>query len=210
MTGTSDIRTAVTADIGAVILAAGSSSRLGHPKQILQFRGQSLLRRSVLAALGAGCSPVIVVTGASAEVSRRELDGLDVREMFNPRWETGMASSIAAGLEALAGADVTAAIFLLCDQPHVTASVLSGLVEAYRADGRPVIASTYGGSFGVPALFSRPLFAELARLQGGAGAKQVIQRYASEACFLPFEGGEMDVDTPEDVSRLMAADGGPS
>lgn len=195
---------------GAVILAAGSSSRLGSPKQILQFRGQSLLRRAALAALDAGCSPVIVVTGASAELSRRELDGLGVRETFNPHWETGMASSIAAGLEGLisADADAAAAVFLLCDQPHVTASLLSGLVEAHHATGRPVIASTYGGSFGVPALFSRALFAELARLEGGAGAKQVIKRHVSEACFLPFGGGEVDVDTPDDLSRLRAVEAG--
>lgn len=192
--------------IGAVILAAGSSSRMGSPKQTLQFRGMSLLRGAALAALDAGCHPVIVVTGAYAELSRRELDGLDVREIFNPRWETGMASSIGAGLESLldADADTAAAVFLLCDQPHVTADVLSGLVSAHRVTGRPVVASTYGGSFGVPALFSRSLFAELARLEGGAGAKQVIQRYSSEAYFLPFQGGEVDVDTRDDFSRLIA------
>lgn len=191
-------------EVGAVILAAGSSSRMGSPKQILPFRGMSLLRRAALAALDAGCSPVIVVTGANAELSRRELDGLDVREASNPRWETGMASSIVAGLEGLVGADADteAAVFMVCDQPHVTAGVISGLVSAHRVTGRPVVASTYGGSFGVPALFSRSLFAELARLEGGAGAKQVIQRYASEACFLPFQGGEVDVDTREDFSRL--------
>lgn len=192
-------------EVAAVILAAGSSSRMGSPKQILQFRGMSLLRRSALAALDAGCHPVIVVTGAYAELSRRELDGLDVREVLNPLWETGMASSIVAGLEGLvdADADTEAAVFLLCDQPHVTADVLSGLISAHRATGRTVIASTYGGSFGVPALFSRSHFPELARLEGGAGAKQVIQRYASEACFLPFQGGEVDVDTREDFSRLI-------
>jgi molybdenum cofactor cytidylyltransferase len=190
--------------IGAVILAAGSSSRMGSPKQVLQFRGKSLLRHAALAALDAGCSPVIVVTGANAELSRRELDGLDVREALNPRWETGMASSIGAGLEGLLGADpeADAAVLMLCDQPHVTAEIISGLAAAHRVTGRPVIASTYGGSFGVPALFGRPLFAELVRLGGGAGAKQVIQRYASEAHFLPFPGGEVDVDTPDDFSRL--------
>jgi molybdenum cofactor cytidylyltransferase len=190
--------------IGAVILAAGSSSRMGSPKQILRFRGESLLRRAALAALGAECSPVVVVTGAHAELSRRELEGLDVREVLNPRWETGMASSIGAGLDGLLGADpdVAAAVIMLCDQPHVTADVISSLVSAHRVTRRPVIASTYGGSFGVPALFSRPLFAELARLEGGAGAKQVIKRYASEAHFLPFPGGEVDVDTREDFSRL--------
>ena len=192
--------------VGAVILAAGSSSRMGSPKQILRFRGESLLRRAALAALGAGCSPVVVVTGAYAELSRRELEGLDVREVLNPRWETGMASSIATGIEGLLGADpdAAAAVILLCDQPHVTADVVSDLVSAHRATPRPVIASAYGGSFGVPALFGRPLFAELAALEGRAGAKQVIERYASEAHFLPFRGGEVDVDTRDDFSRLIA------
>ena len=192
--------------VGAVILAAGSSSRMGSPKQTLQFRGESLLRRAALAALGAGCHPVIVVTGAYAELSRRELDGLDVREVLNTHWETGMASSVQAGVEGLvsADADAEAAVFMLCDQPHVTADVISGLVAAHRATGRPVIASTYGGSIGVPALFSRTLFAELTRLDGRSGAKEIIKRHASEAHFLPFRGGEVDVDTPDDFSRLIA------
>ncbi len=195
--------------VGAVVLAAGSSSRMGRPKQTLRFRGESLLRRAALAALGAGCRPVIVVTGANAELSRRELDGLDVREVFNPHWETGMSSSIRAGVERLVGADAGAgaAVLLLCDQPHVTAEVISGLVAAHRATRSPVVASTYGGSFGVPALFDKALFAELALLEGGAGAKQVIKRHASEAHFLPFTGGGVDVDTPDDFSRLTAADG---
>src|SRR5688572_30590187 len=110
--------------VGAVILAAGSSSRMGGPKQVLRFREHSLLRSAAIAALGAGCSPVVVVTGAYAAVSRRELAGLDVHEAFNPRWEAGMASSIRAGVEGLCFAEPDAAVFLLCDQPYVTASVL--------------------------------------------------------------------------------------
>jgi molybdenum cofactor cytidylyltransferase len=195
-----------TKDVGAVILAAGSSSRMGSPKQTLQYRGESLLRRAALAALGAGCRPVVVVTGANAEMSRGELDGLDVREVLNTSWETGMASSVRAGVEALADADSDAAVLMLCDQPHVTAEVISGLVAAHRATGTRVVASAYGGSFGVPALFGRTLFAELARLEGAAGARQVIQRHTSEAHFIPFPGGEVDVDTPDDFSRLTAKD----
>lgn len=181
---------------------------MGSPKQTLQYRGESLLRRAARAALGAGCRPVIVVTGAHAELSRRELDGLDVREVLNSGWETGMASSIRAGIEGLVSADAraSAAVFMLCDQPHVTADVISGLVAEHRVSGSPVVASTYGGSFGVPALFSSALFAELAQLKGQAGAKQVIRRHASEAHFLPFRGGEVDVDTPDDFSRLTAQD----
>jgi molybdenum cofactor cytidylyltransferase len=181
---------------------------MGVPKQTLQFRGQSMLRRAALAALGAGCRPVVVVTGAHAEQSRGELRGLNVVEVVNAHWETGMASSVRAGVEGLVGADpeAAAAVLMLCDQPHVTAEVISGLVAAYHATGSPVVASVYGGSFGVPALFGRVLFAELARLEGAAGAKQVIKRHAAESQLLPFRGGEMDVDTPDDFSRLRAED----
>ena len=191
--------------VGAVILAAGSSSRLGSPKQTLQFEGNSLLRRAVLAALETTCRPVVVVTGANAELCRRELDQLDVREAFNPNWETGMASSIRAGLEELVSTepDVAAAVLLLCDQPHVNSVVISNLVAAHRTTGRPVIASAYGGSFGVPALFSRTLFAELTDLKGTSGAKEIIKRHAADAHLLPFPQGEVDIDTPQDLSQLQ-------
>jgi molybdenum cofactor cytidylyltransferase len=190
--------------VGAVILAAGSSSRMGSPKQILQFRGMSLVRRAAVAALDAGCSPVIVVTGANAALTRSEFDGLDVSNVLNTDWETGIASSIRAGIDGLisAHADVDAAVVMLCDQPHVTAAIISGLIAARRNTASPIVASTYVESFGVPALFGKELFTELARLEGTAGAKQVIKRHASEAHFLPFPAGDVDVDTPEDFSRL--------
>lgn len=132
--------------------------------------------------------------------------GRNVLELLNPLWETGMASSVRAGVEALDGADAEAdaAVLLPCDQPHVTAEVISDLVAAHRATGALVVASVYGGGFGVSALFGRPLFVELAQRGGAAGAKQVIKRYAAEAHFLPFPGGEVDVDTPGDFSRLSA------
>lgn len=190
--------------VGAVILAAGSSSRLGTPKQLLRFRGRSLLGNATLAALDASCAPVIVVTGAHAELVRREVDGLAARVVWNPLWESGLASSIRAGIAALLEADPStgAAVLLLCDQPRVTPAVVAALVSAHRTTGSPVIASAYGDSAGAPALFSRELFAELCGLEGAEGAKQVIARHAPRARFLPFPGGEMDVDTPGDVARL--------
>lgn len=190
--------------MGAVILAAGSSSRMGRPKQTLQFQGTSLLKRATLAALDATCRPVVVVTGAHAELSRRELDQRDVHEVFNADWETGMGSSVRVGIEALISidADVAAAVLLLCDQPHVTSDVVSSLLAAHRTTGRPLIASTYGESFGVPALFSRRLFTELMQLAGSSGAKEIIKRHASEAHFIPFPEGVVDVDTPDDFSSL--------
>ncbi|HEX5875754.1 MAG TPA: nucleotidyltransferase family protein [Pyrinomonadaceae bacterium] len=192
--------------VGAVILAAGSSSRMGRPKQTLQFQGTSLLRRVAIAALDATCRPVVVVTGADAELSRRELDQLEVREAFNPDWETGMGSSVRVGIEGLISIDpdVAATVLLLCDQPHVTSDVVANLLAAHHTTGRPVIASAYGESFGVPALFSRTLFTELTQLAGSSGAKEIIKRHASAVHFLPFPDGEVDVDTPNDFSSLVA------
>ena len=116
-----------------------------------------------------------------------------------------MASSVRTGIERLVSldADITAAVLLLCDQPHVTSDVISSLLAAHRATKTPVIASAYDGSFGVPALFSRTLFAELMQLQGKSGAKEIIKRHASETHFLPFPEGSVDVDTPHDLARLL-------
>lgn len=194
-----------TAGVGAVVLAAGSSTRMGTPKQLLRFEGETLLRRAALAALGAGCRPVVVVSGAHAGRVREELRGLDVLEVVNELWETGMGSSVRAGMGALleADADAPAVVLMLCDQPHVTSETIDALVAAHRDGGRTVVASEYGGGFGVPALFDKSLFPELMRLEGQAGAKQVIKRHAREAHFVPFPEGETDVDTPEDFARLL-------
>lgn len=196
--------------VAAVILAAGSSSRMGSPKQLLHFRGESLLRRAALAAQHAGCDPIIVVTGAHAELTRRELGALDVREVFNAEWHTGMASSIRAGMTTLVAthAPVHAAILMLCDQPLVSAEVLAQLIATYRATRAPVVASRYGKSFGVPALFAHALFPELTNLRGPAGAKQVIERHAATAQFVPFAGGAIDIDTAEDFEELTRRDAG--
>lgn len=189
--------------VGAVVLAAGASTRMGTPKQLLRYEGETLLRRAALAALGAGCRPVVVVTGAHAARAGEELRGLDVLEVENGLWETGMASSVRAGLGAVEGSDADAVVFVLCDQPHVTSEIIAALIDAHRATGRRVVAAEYGEGFGVPALFGRSLFDELMRLEGQAGAKQVIKSHAREAHFLAFPEGETDVDTPEDFARLL-------
>lgn len=177
---------------------------MGRPKQTLQFEGMSLLRRATLAALDATCRPVVVVTGANAELVRRELEPLDVHEAFNADWESGMGSSVRTGIECLLSieADVAAAVLLLCDQPHVTADVVSSLLAAHHTTGRPIVASSYGESFGVPAVFSSTLFPELMQLTGSSGAKEIIKRHSSDAHFVPFPKGKVDVDTPDDYSSL--------
>jgi molybdenum cofactor cytidylyltransferase len=195
--------------VGAVVLAAGASSRLGVPKQGVRFRGEGLLRRVACAALDAGCSPVVVVTGAHADTAAAQLQGLAVRSVCNDQWATGLASSVRAGIAALAREEpvIDAALLLVCDQPHVTADVVFRLIAAYRASRKPVVASAYGETVGVPALFDRALFAELERLEGDTGARQVIARHASGTHLVAFPEGDVDVDTLDDLARLDASEG---
>ena len=187
-------------DVAIVILAAGASRRLGHPKQLLVYEGQSLLRRAASAAIDAACGPVLAVVGHQAELIRRELLSLPVEVVENPQWPEGMSSSIRAGITRLntAHPQASAAILMLCDQPKLSADVLRQMVEAYRR-GHPVVACAYGETIGAPALFARPLWAELASLRGDRGAKPIIMAHRSEAAMIDFPEGAMDVDTPGDV-----------
>jgi xanthine dehydrogenase accessory factor len=189
--------------IAAIILAAGASTRMGRPKQLLpSFGGQSLLRRSAIEAIRSGCRPVVVVTGAHADGSSREVGDLPVQVIHNPDWTSGMSSSLRAGLAALAGDDnrANATIVTVCDQPFARAPVLEALARAYRSSGRGIVASEYGGVVGVPALFGREHFAELAGLRGAVGARQVIAAHAREVVRVPFPEGVIDIDTREDYS----------
>jgi molybdenum cofactor cytidylyltransferase len=196
------------AGVGAVILAAGASTRMGRPKQLLQFGGEAMLRRAASVALKAGCRPVMVVTGADAAAAREALRGLDVREAENAQWESGISSSVRVGMEALVTANpqTAAVVLMLCDQPFVTREIIAQLVAAHLETGRSIVASRYGRSYGVPALFGKDHFAELTTLEGAAGAKQVIQKHLPEVHLLPFPEGEIDIDTPDDLARLQSTD----
>jgi molybdenum cofactor cytidylyltransferase len=194
------------ANVGAVILAAGASTRMGMPKQLLQFGGQTLLRRAASAALEAGCQPVVVVTGANAAASKEALRGLDVREAENQQWESGISSSVRVGIEAVVtvNPEAVAVVLMLCDQPFVTRDIIAGLARTHRETSCSIVASRYGGSYGVPALFGKAHFAELTTLEGAAGAKQIIQKHLRKVHLLSFPEGEIDVDTPDDFARLQS------
>jgi molybdenum cofactor cytidylyltransferase len=192
--------------VGIVVLAAGGSRRLPDPKQLVRFRGVTLLRLAAHTAVEAACGPAVVVLGSGTKQLRVELAGLDVRVVENPRWEAGMSTSIRAGLDALeAIAAPDAAIFTTCDQPFVTPALLRQLAAAFGAAHLPVAACEYAGTLGVPALFDRSLFGELRELEGDQGAKRVIERHLEAVARIRFEQGAVDVDTPEDVKRLRDA-----
>src|SRR5437016_3635961 len=154
--------------ISVVILAAGASTRMGVPKQLLAFRGRSLLRRAAEEALASGCHPVVVVLGAYAQRLQEEIRGLPVRVVVNARWPEGMGTSVRAGIEALAagaGADeVEAAVLAVYDQPLFSARIVRELIAGHQRTGSPIVAAAYEGTRGVPALFSRSLFPELITL----------------------------------------------
>ena len=193
-------------NIGAVILAAGASSRMGMPKQLLEYGGQTLVRRAALAARKAGCTPIVVVTGAHAKELENELRELRLRETNNAAWESGMGSSIRAGVQAVLETNdkISALILMVCDQPFVTSDVLSGLIRAHHKTGREIVASSYGAIIGVPALFGQAFFGELLRLNSATGARQVIQKHLAQVHAVSFPQGAVDLDTPADFARLLS------
>jgi molybdenum cofactor cytidylyltransferase len=190
--------------VAALVLAAGASRRLGSPKQMAMLGGETLLERSVRAAREAGLMPILVVVGAEWEsvLARSSLG--DVVTIVNEEWAEGMASSIRLGVRALelAGAEVRGVLLMACDQPAVTGQHLQ-LVTA--GDGE-VRGSRYAGGTGVPAYFPSEYFDRLKALRGDAGARALLV----DARSVELVGGEMDVDTAEDLETAQRLFGVPS
>lgn len=192
-----------TNEIGLIILAAGASVRLRTPKQLLPFRGETLLRRIARESLASRCRPVVVVLSDEADEFRSELNDLDVCIVGNSDWMQGMGSSVKAGLEKLLEIKkpLDGVVITVCDQPFVTAETINELVETYEKTKALIVASEYQSTRGVPALFGKELFSQLQNLKSG-GAKQIIDQFRAETVSLPFPNGAIDVDTPDDYERL--------
>jgi CTP:molybdopterin cytidylyltransferase MocA len=180
--------------IAAVVLAAGASSRLGEPKQLVMLCGETLLERAVRVAREAECSPVIVVVGAEYEqVVGNSVLG-DAVPVINDQWKEGMASSIRLGVRTLrsVGKEAEGVLLMTCDQPGVTVKHLGRLMA--RAE---VTASRYAGKNGVPAFFPKQYFGHLMELKGDVGARELL----AHARYEELENGDLDVDTVADLER---------
>lgn len=180
--------------VAAVVLAAGASRRFGEPKQLVRLGSETLLERAVREAREAGCSPVIVVLGADYVQVLTGCSLGDVVTVINDKWEEGMGSSIRLGVRACQNVfgEAEGLVVMTCDQPAVTAGHLTRLI----AD-RELKASRYAGRTGVPAYFPKEQFDTLSALSGDAGAREILRG----ARYIDLPGGELDVDTAEELER---------
>lgn len=198
----------VVQGLGSIVLAAGCSRRLGTPKQLLELGGEPLVRRAARVALEAGLWPVVVVVGDRAEEVRAALAGLPVVTVANAVVLQGLSGSIRVGLERLTecAPGARGVVMMACDQPAVQAGHLRALAAAQRNPGA-LVASSYAGALGVPALVPAALFPELRALTGEGGCGELLSRHAPRVVPVPLPGGDLDVDTPEDWARAKRLDG---
>lgn len=190
--------------IAAIVLAAGRASRMGENKLLAELDGIPLICHAVRAALASHARPVVVVTGNQADEVRAALAGLDVRFVHNPDFATGMASSLRAGIAAVA--DASAAVVMLGDMPRVAAEHLDALIEAFSTahDDLTIVVPTCDRKRGNPVLWGRGHFAEIAGLAGDVGARALIERHASDVRTVAIDDPAilLDVDTPEALASL--------
>jgi molybdenum cofactor cytidylyltransferase len=198
---------AVHERVAGVILAAGESRRFGQPKPLLDWRGQPFINHVIKAAVGAGLSPVIVVSGVHKDQIGKACAGLKVELVHNPDWGEGQSTSLRAGLRAVE-AETGAVVFLLADQPQVSARLIAALVEAHTASLPSVVAPLVDGQRANPTLFDRRTFSELMALHGDVGGRALFSKYS--ITWVPWHDPSLllDVDTPEDYQKLLEMAGG--
>jgi len=188
----------------ALVLAAGSSSRLGQSKQMLEIGGETLLRKTVKTAHASGVDRVLVVTGAEHTRHQAAITDLPAQVIFHSDWSKGMGSSLKCGVHQVITnfPAVEFILILVCDQPLLSAAHLRALIAKHDETGAPLVASFYAHAPGVPALFCRSEFQKLMAVADESGAKKIILENQSLAATVPFPDGVFDIDTPEDLQKL--------
>lgn len=189
--------------IGVILLAAGASGRLGEPKQLLKFQGETLLRRAAKTALASSSASVVITLGSRIEIMRKEVEDLPVKIVENKDWETGMSGSIRAALKKFLEDELKAVVVMVCDQPFVDENLLKKIITKFQETDALVVACAYQNTLGTPALFHRKLFPELLALNAQAGAKQLIKKYNAQTAAVSFPEGAFDIDTRADYKNLM-------
>jgi molybdenum cofactor cytidylyltransferase len=193
--------------IGIAILAAGGSSRMGQPKQLLPFQNKTLIEHVVSAATDSLCDPIVLVLGAYSERIIATIHvPARVHIEVNEQWQEGLASSLRAGVQALRRLDdcIDGMIVSLADQPFVSANIFDALISEFQQSAKLIVASRYSDAVGPPALFHRSLLDELLQTTGDKGARRIVEKYADQVRALEFSQGSVDLDTIDDYLALNA------
>lgn len=198
--------------VQAIILAAGTSSRLGQPKQLVPYRGTTLLTYTLEQVMGANFAEVFVVLGAnfpqiSSSILSHEKIASRTKILNNSDFASGISTSIRCGIDS-APEHCDAAAIILCDQPALSTMHLNNLLREFSRDKKSgpfdsrIAASFYDGNFGVPAIFGRKFFPNLMGLSGDQGAKKILKKEMEIVIGVPFPEGQLDIDTPQDIIAI--------
>ncbi|MFF2587650.1 NTP transferase domain-containing protein [Peribacillus butanolivorans] len=193
--------------VGAVILAAGMSTRMGKPKLLLPLNGQPLFKHALKATVDVSLQPIVLIAGHYIEEIRHYThDFEDIEIIYNQNYANGMASSLKLGIQAVKK-DVDAVMVFLADQPLVSKSIVQLLIDHYKAhkhEGIRIVRSKYKEDLGHPILFDAELFNEFDSIEGDQGGKEIIKKYTQLTKIISFDNQMwgMDVDTPEDYLKM--------
>jgi len=189
-------------NIHVLIMAAGGSLRLGQPKQLLSYKGGSLLGHTVKECLSANIGEVIICLGAHAEKINAELNLDTFQVLVHHGWERGLGSSIAYTLAHIDSAFLDGIIIVLADQPYFSAKILEGIVETAKSQKLIICSSKYAEGQGPPVYFHKSLFSELLKCEGDEGAKALVKKYKELVQYISFPKGNIDIDTKDDLKFL--------
>ena len=188
-----------------LLLAAGSSSRMGQPKMILPYKDKTFLQHIIDEVKAIKDTTLLIVTGCYHTLIEQSLIQQQIPLIKNDQWQDGMGSSIQTGMAYLmqhypAATDV---FILVCDQPFISATLLQQMMAAKEHTGKGIVACTYTSTIGTPVLFDKKYFNQLLLLQGASGAKKLVQQFEADTATVNFPAGAMDIDTPEDYGKLV-------
>ena len=189
---------------GIIILAAGSSSRMGELKQLMTYKNKTFLQHIVGEAILANLKPVICVTGYKSDLIKESLSDLDVSIVYNTQWPEGMGSGISVGIKQVMLSDVDSVILAVSDQPYVSSELFGTMMEMKEQSGKGIVACSYAGTLGTPVLFGRNYFDWLKSLNGNQGAKNIVKLNLPDVCPVEFEKGSVDIDTKQDYEKLIS------
>ena len=188
--------------LSILILAAGNSSRLGQPKQLIEFEGQTLIERVTETALMVSDN-ILIIFGGNSELIIPKIERFSdtISTIFNPNWQQGMGTSIRIGVENLAEKS-DAILILLSDQPFISSLLLKNMIQIFQKSLNPIVSCIYNQQLGVPMLFDKSVFPELIKLSGDRGAKSFLHLYKDTISTIDFPEGIIDIDTFKDLEKL--------